>query len=298
VESIVERVLQRGHLVAGVSRGIIGLSWHDALSDRWCGFDADLARAIAAAVLGDAEAVEFVSVSPEDRFTAVAGGAIDVGTFNASATLGREAVNGVVFAQAMLYDGEALMVRAADIRDHANAIESVEHRVIAIQRGATTKENLERYFARRALKYSIVEFVTPAEALAAYASGACNFYALDRIPLTGERLRLDNPDAHVILDEQLSKELMGPVVSMKDVRWRRSIEWIMRALIEAEELGIASVDCERMHEAGSRHVRDFLGLDAEKSSTLDLKPHFPMRVVRQVGNYAEIFARNLGDESH
>jgi ABC-type amino acid transport substrate-binding protein len=292
------RIVRRGHLRAGVSQGIFGLSYRDE-QQRWRGFDVELARAMAAAVLGDADAIEFVPVAPERRCSAVADGLVDIGTFNASATLGREAQHDVLFPQPMLYDGEAFLVRGAELegRDRAAGIAALTRRVVAVQRGATTTPNLQRYFSRKQLSHELRPFATPHDALAAYASGECNVYALDRIPLTGERLRLPQPEQHVVLDEQVSKELMGPVVAAADGTWSRAVAWVMRSLIEAEEYGIDSLNCESYATADEEHVQVFLHPSQGKLQWLGLQPSFPLRVLRQVGNYAEVFARTLGHAS-
>ncbi|WP_175938357.1 transporter substrate-binding domain-containing protein [Caballeronia sp. BCC1704] len=300
--SLIREVQRRGHLLAGVSKGIVGLSYCDdsnPSSAHWRGFDVDLARAVAAAVLGDATAIQFQPITPDQRCVAVETGRVDIGTFNASATLGRELRYGVVFPQAMLYDGEALMVKASDMVDVAPTVgvAALRRRVVAVQRGATTEVNLERYFGARGLAYTMRPYATPAEALRAYAEGECTVYALDRIPLTGERLRLPNPRGHIILDHQISKEAMGPVVRYGDPAWQRAVTWIMRVLIEAEELGIDSRNCNQLAASGPAYIRDFLHPLRETSQALGLQDSFPLRIVQQVGNYAEIFARNLGDRS-
>lgn len=296
----IQRIRQRGHLRAGVSKGIYGLSYHDDTQRRWRGFDVELARATAAAVLGDADAVEFLPVGPNERCDTVAKGLIDIGTFNASATLGREVQHDVLFPQTMLYDGEAFMVRLDEFadRDPSAGIVALTRRVVAVQEGATTTPNLVRFFGQRRLGYELRSYATPQQAIEAYAEGQCNVYALDRIPLTGERLRLPRPQEHAILDDPVSKEAMGPVVCAADSDWSRAVSWIMRTLIEAEELGVESSNCEQTAKTGEPHLQAFLRAGADKAiERLGLQPDFPLQVLRQVGNYAEVFARTLGSAS-
>lgn len=293
----IERIRQRGCLVAGVSKGIFGLSYRNP-GQNWSGFDVDLAKAVAVAVLGDAKAIEFVSVAPEQRCQAVASGLVDIGTFNASATLSREVNNDVFFPQAMIYDGEAMLVRKEEMQgfDPALGVRGLSKRVVAIQQGATTKANLERFFAENKLDYELRAYATPQQALEGYASAECNLYALDLIPLSGERLRLPQPEQHIILEEQISKEAMGPVVAGRDSAWIRSVTWIMRSLIEAEELGLNSQNCNKF--AGEDgHLKRFLHPDAKTLEVLGLQQSFPLMILQQIGNYAEVFARNLGDKS-
>ena len=291
-----QKIRERGHLIAGVSKGIFGLSYRAAEAAPWQGFDVDLARAVAVAVLGDAQAVQYVSIAPEQRCAAVASGLVDIGTFNASATLGRETTHDVFFPQAMLYDGEAMMVRAADMAGIAPeaGVRGLSKRIVAVQQGATTAVKLERFFGDCDIDYELRAFATPDEALAGYASGQCNIYALDLIPLSGERLRLADADEHVILDEHISKEAMGPVVSSRDTDWLRAVTWILRSLIEAEELGLNSSNCRHLPDTLAPHLHAFLHPSADKLARLGLQESFPFKILQQVGNYGEIFNNNLG----
>lgn len=291
-----KKIRDRGYLLAGVSKGIFGLSYRESDISAWQGFDVDLARAVAVAVLGDAQAVEFVSIAPEDRCAAVASGRVDIGTFNASATLGRETTHDVFFPQTMLYDGEALMVRAGDMAGIAPdvGVRGLSKRIVAVQQGATTAMNLERFFGECELDYELRFYATPDEALAGYATGPCNIYALDLIPLSGERLRLADADDHIILDEHISKEAMGPVVSARDTDWLRAVAWILRSLIEAEELGLNSNNCGHLPDMVAGHLRAFLHPSEDKLARLGLQPSFPFKILQQVGNYAEIYNNNLG----
>ncbi|MCY7314865.1 MAG: transporter substrate-binding domain-containing protein [Rubrivivax sp.] len=291
------RIRARGFLRAGVSQGIRGLSLQEHAGAPWQGFDVELAKALAIAVCGDVDAIEFVPTAPAQRFAAVAQGEVDVGTFNASATLGRELAHGIVFPQPMLFDGEAFLVRRADLLPGAApGVAGLIERRVAIQNGATTRANLERWFRSAGLGFELVEHASPQAALQAYASGACNVYALDHIPLTGERLRLPDPVAHVILDEAVSKEAMGPVVVASDPVWVRAVTWVMRTLIEAEELGITRGACTHAVQPLSPHA-PFLLPSPERCSRLGLIDRFPQRVIQGLGNYAEIFERTLGTAS-
>jgi polar amino acid transport system substrate-binding protein len=196
----------------------------------------------------------------------------------------------------MLYDGEAMMVRASDMAGIAPeaGVRGLAKRIVAVQQGATTALNLERFFGDCELDYELRYFATPNEALAGYASGQCNIYALDLIPLSGERLRLDVPDDHVILDETISKEAMGPVVSARDTDWLRAVTWILRSLIEAEELGLNSSNSRHLSQPLASHLQAFLHPSKEKLARLGLQESFPLKILQHVGNYAEIFNNNRG----
>jgi ABC-type amino acid transport substrate-binding protein len=292
--STMDRIRQRGFIRAGVSKGIRGLSLYDTEKGAWQGFDIELARALAIAVTGDHDAVEFVPTAPAARFEAVAGGELDIGTFNASATLGRELDNGLVFPQPMLHDGEAFLVRTAELAPHrVPGVSSLKRRCVSVQRGATSRANLERWFGAKGLTFELMEYATPQQALDAYAQGECNLYALDRIPITGERLRLRDPSEHTILDEGISKEAMGPVVRADDPTWVRAVTWIMRSLIEAEERGITQPMCSSGQPVPPHHL-EFLRPAPQRCRSLGLVDHFVHRVINGVGNYAEIFERTLG----
>lgn len=292
----IERIRKRGYLLAGVSQGIRGLSYRETSDMPWRGFDVELARAVAVAVTGDVDAIEFVPIAPHARCAAVASGEVDIGTFNASATLGRELEHNVVFPQAMLYDGEAFMLRAEQLVG-SGGVKDLAQRIVAVQQGATSIANLQRFFDTGGMTYELRQYKTPSEALNAYEQGDCNLYALDRIPLTGERLRLVRPDEHLILEDQISKEAMGPVVADSDPEWVRAVTWVMRVLIEAEQLGLDSVNCQTVHQLREPQQREFLAPAAARCERLGLTEHFPLRVLQVVGNYAELFARTLGSAS-
>jgi ABC-type amino acid transport substrate-binding protein len=291
----IQRIRARGHLRAGVSQGIRGLSYRDDDDPCWRGFDVELARAVAIAVTGDADAIEFVPIAPHARSAAVGSGDVDIGTFNASATLGRELEHDVVFPQAMLYDGEALMLRADLVG--SGGVKDLLRRVVAVQQGATSSANLQRFFGAAGMTHELRVYATPDDARRAYELGECNLYALDRIQLTGERLRLARPHEHVILDEQISKEAMGPVVATADPAWVRAVTWVMRVLIEAEQLGLGSVNCQTIHKRREPQLQEFLAPTAARCERLGLIERFPLRILQRVGNYAEVYARTLGNAS-
>jgi ABC-type amino acid transport substrate-binding protein len=282
----IQRIRARGCLRAGVSQGIRGLSYRDGDDPRWRGFDVELARAVAIAV----------PIAPHARCAAVGVGDVDIGTFNASATLGRELDHEVVFPQAMLYDGEAFMLRADQLVG-SDGVKDLPQRVVAVQQGATSSANLQRFFGATGMTHELRAYATPEDALRAYEQGECNLYALDRIPLNGERLRLALPHEHVILDEQISKEAMGPVVAAADPAWVRAVTWVMRVLIEAEQLGLDSVNCQTIHKRREPQLQEFLAPTTARCERLGLIERFPLRVLQGVGNYAEVYARTLGSAS-
>jgi len=289
-DEIIENVKRRDRLNCGVSQGILGMSSRDP-TGRWVGFDVDFARAIAAAVLGDADKIEYASLRPDARFVALAARAIDVLCCNATYTFARDVGLGISFAAITCYDGETLIVRrdlgiqrAQDLGDAA----------VAFQSGTTTQANLTRHLSRHGIRFAARSYPTPQDALDAYDAGECAAYALDRIPLTGERLRLARPDDHVILPETFSKEPMGPAVPGHDPSWRRLVAWVVHLVIEADELGISSANIDDKLAAHDFDLGHLIQVTDAHSEHLGVAPGWVARVIRQVGNYQEIFDRNLG----
>ena len=289
-DEIIETVQRRDRLNCGVSQGILGMSSRDP-AGRWVGFDVDFARAIAAAVLGDAGKIEYVSLRPDARFAALVAGAIDLLCCNATWTFARDVGLGISFAAITCYDGETLIVRRALGIQRAQELGDA---VVAFQAGTTTQANLTRHLSRHGIRFVARSYPTPQAALDAYDAGECSAYALDRIPLTGERLRLARPDDHILLPETFSKEPMGPAVPGHDPKWRRLVAWIVQLVIEAEELGISSVNIDDKLAARDFDLGHLIQVTDAHSEQLGIAPGWAARVIRQVGNYHEIFDRNLG----
>jgi general L-amino acid transport system substrate-binding protein len=289
-DEIIGSVKRRDRLNCGVSQGIFGMSSRDP-AGRWIGFDVDFARAIAAAVLGDADKIEYVSLRPDTRFAALAARAVDVLCCNATCTFARDVGLGIRFAAITCYDGETLIVRRELGISRAQDLGDA---VVAFQSGTTTQANLARHLSRHGLQVAARSYPTPQAALGAYDAGECAAYALDRIPLTGERLRLARPDDHLILAETFSKEPMGPAVPGHDPSWRGLVAWVVHLVIEAEELGISSANLDDKLAAHDFDLAHLIEVSDGHSRHLGIAPGWACRVIRQVGNYQEIFDRNLG----
>lgn len=286
------RIKQRGRLRCGVSRGIYGMSFKEG--QRWQGFDVDFGRAIGAAVLGDAEKIEFVSVKPEERFSSLRDETIDVLCCNATCTFSRDSGQGITFAAMTVYDGETVMVH----RDlGVTSVRQLKNPTVALQSGTTTDINLQRFLSQHGISFTGRYYSTPQEALDGYARRECDAYALDRVPLTGERLRLANPEDHIIVPETFSKEPMGPAVKAGDSLWEKVVRWIIYLTIEAEEVGVSAENLEAQlasKHAGTLHL---LKTADAASAHLQLEPGWAHQVLKQVGNYQDIFERNLGAKS-
>lgn len=299
VDNLIKVIQRRGSLNAGVSLGFRGLSHRNETSGDWQGFDIDIARAVAAGVLGDSRAINYFPLQSGDRFDALNNGLIDIGTYNSSITFSREVAHGVKFVQPILFDGEALLTSRKNLRQAVLEMNchSLKNRVIAAMRGSTTQENLLRFFKSKNLTCEIVQFDSPAEARQAYEDGRCDVYCLDYYLLAGEKSLLSQPDQHVILNDVVSREAMSPAVSGHDSQWVAAVSWIIRTLIEAEELGISSDNVNTLNVPEESYIRQFLYPKKELCAMLGLPENFTRTVIAQVGNYAQIFDRNLGVNS-
>lgn len=277
-------VRNRDKLICGVSEGLGGFSEQDG-AGTWQGFDVDFCRAIAAATLGDAGKVEYVPLSAEARFTALSAGKIDLLSRNSTWTMSRDLGLGLDFPGTSYFDGQGFMVPAL-----FGAISPLEldGASICVVSGTTTEANAAAYFEKAGLKVSFLSFEARPEARAAYADGKCDAYTADRSALAAERAELGNPDEHVILKDVISKEPLGPVVRDSDPQWTALVRWTLYGLIDAEEQGL---DAASMAGAGAEAART-MGAPAVK---LGLSEDWLVKTVAAVGNYGEIFERNLGE---
>ncbi|MDQ2690386.1 MAG: amino acid ABC transporter substrate-binding protein [Chloroflexota bacterium] len=290
-------VQERGQLICGVNGELPGFS---VVGDDGSmqGFDADFCRAVAAAVLGDAEAVEFRTLSADQRGPALQTGEVDMLARNTTWTVSRDTSWGL-FAPTTFYDGQAVMVRA---EVGAETFEDLDGATICVQSGTTTELNLADAERQAGIEIQEDVYAEIDPTYQAYEEGACDGVTSDRSQLVARRTEFENPDDHVILDEVLSKEPLGPVAPLGDDEWFNVVKWVVFATIQAEEFGIDSTNVE--DTAGSSEdpsVQRFLGVTPEGAepfeSGLGLEADWVVDVISQVGNYAEIFERNLGPET-
>ncbi|MBO8141148.1 MAG: amino acid ABC transporter substrate-binding protein [Firmicutes bacterium] len=284
-----DTVLERGRLVCGVNNGLPGFGYLDS-DGRWTGFDIDYCRALAAAVLGDPEAVEFVPLTAAERFIALQTGEIDVLIRNATWTLTRDTDLGLNFAPTTFFDGQGFMVRkdlgVVDIEDLAGAS-------ICVTSGTTTELNLADTMRARGLPFTPVVFEEIDTVYRAYEQGRCDAVTSDKSQLAGRRAVMADPDAHVILDATISKEPLGPVVRHGDDQWFDIVSWVVYATFFAEEKGITSANVESF-ETADPEIERFLGRTGGMGAMLGLTDDWAVKVIKAVGNYGEIFDRNLG----
>ena len=284
-------VRAKGFVQCGVSQGLPGFSNPDEQGN-WTGIDVDVCRAVAAAIFGDSEAVKYSPLSAKERFTALQSGEIDVLSRNTTWTLVRDTSLGLNFAGVNYYDGQGFMVRK-DL-GITNALE-LDGASVCTNIGTTTELNLSDYFRANNMSFEPVVFEKADEVVAAYDSGRCDVYTTDQSGLAAQRIKLSDPDAHVILPEIISKEPLGPVVSHGDDRWLDVVKWTLYAMIEAEELGVTSGNVDQMRDTSSNPgVKRLLGTEGDTGKSLGLPGDWAYNIVKQVGNYGESYERYVG----
>jgi general L-amino acid transport system substrate-binding protein len=286
-----DAVKAKGFVQCGVSTGLAGFSNPDDAGN-WSGLDVDLCRAVAAAVFGDAEAVKYTPLTSKERFTALQSGEVDVLSRNTTWTLNRDSALGLDFVGVTYYDGQGFMVpKSLGVK---SALE-LDGASVCVQTGTTTELNLADYFRANNMSFSPVVFERPDEVLAAYEQGRCDVYTTDQSGLYAQRIGLSEPDEHVILPEVISKEPLGPVVRHGDNEWGDVVRWTLYAMLEAEELGVSSENVDDMKaNSTDPNVRRLLGLEGEMGAGLALPNEWSYEIIRQVGNYGELFERNVG----
>jgi general L-amino acid transport system substrate-binding protein len=285
-------IKQRGALVCGVSEGVVGFS---SLTDKgWVGFDVDLCRALAAAVLDDASKVRYVPLNAENRFAALQSGAVDVLSRNSTWTMSREIELKLVFPATTYFDGQGFLVRKS--RNTTSALELNDVKV-CVEGGTTTELNLADYFSTNSVKFERITFASGAEAVKAYDAARCDVFTSDVSQLYAERLSLARPDDHTILPDVISKEPLGPAVRQGDEQWADIVKWTVFALINAEELGVSSASIDEAVKSKKPEVMRLVGSEGNFGEQAGLTRDWVVRIVRSVGNYAQIFERNVGVES-
>lgn len=286
-------VKSAGTLKCGVSTGLLGFSSQDD-NNRWTGLDADFCHVLAAAVLNDSEAVEYLPLSAKERFTALQSGEVDILPRNTTWTFSRDVDLGLTFVGVNYYDGQGFMVPKELGVKSATELDGA---TVCIQPGTTTELNLADYFARNGMKYEAVVVETDDVARQSYQEGRCAVYTTDKSGLAAQIPQTENPDAHMILPETISKEPLGPVVRQGDDRWADIARWTLNAIIAAEELGITKDNVEEMKESQNPEIRRLLGVEGDLVTKLGLDADAFARAIAAEGNYGEIYDRNVGLES-
>lgn len=289
-----QAIKRRGRLNCGVHEGLVGFAYTDNRG-QWRGFDADFCRALAAATLGDANAVRFVPLTTSQRFDALRSGRVDVLWRTTSWTLSREAQEGVRFAGINYYDGQGFLVRRA--LNLASAAELTGAR-ICVQRASTSELNVADWFRARGIAYTPVVTANEEQAREAYAREDCDAFSADISALAAARTLLTNPEQHAILPDVISKEPLGPAVKRGDEAWTSVVRWTLNGLILAEELGVTRQNAKAMaDDSTDPRVRRLLGAEGEFGPMLGLSKTWMKDALEAEGNYGEIFARNVGSDS-
>ena len=286
-------VKARGKLNCAVSTGLAGFSAPDA-NGEWNGFDVDVCRAVAAAVLGDPKAVDFVPTTGKTRFTALASGEVDLLARNTTWTFSRDVDLKFTFVGVNYYDGQGFI---APKSLGVSSAKELDGATVCIQTGTTTELNLADFFRTNNISYEPVPIETNAEAIQQYLAGACDTYTTDASGLASSRATFENPGDHVILPEIISKEPLGPLVRHGDDEWGDVARWTLNALIAAEELGVTSANITEMSSAPGNNpeINRLLGTEGNLGEMLGLSADWAKNAIIAGGNYGEIFEKNIGE---
>lgn len=290
-----DAIKARGQVICGVNVGLAGFSAADS-QGKWTGLDVDTCRAIAAAVLGDAEKVKWVPLNAQQRFTALQSGEIDILSRNTTWTLTRDASLGMHFVGVTYYDGQGFMVPRRLKITNARQLRNAS---ICVQSGTTTEKNLTDYFKSINVPIKTVVFEGLEASIKAFFSGRCQAYTTDASGLASLRNKeAPKPEDYVILPELISKEPLGPSVRRGDDEWFSIVKWVGFALLEAEEYGVTRANVDQMQKTSTNpSVQRMLGTSEDTGKLLGLDKDWALRAIKAVGNYGEMFDRNVGPNS-
>jgi general L-amino acid transport system substrate-binding protein len=288
-----EDTIERGAVQCGVSDGLPGFSAPDD-EGNWNGLDVDVCRAVAAAVLGDADAVNYISLNAVERFTALQSGEVDVLSRNTTWTTTRDTTLGLNFTGVNFYDGIGFMIN----RDlGVGSAKELDGAAICVQSGTTTELNVADYFRANDMQFDPIVFDTSEQTVGGYQAGRCDVLTSDTSQLAALRIQLNNPEDSMILPEIISKEPLGPVVRQGDDTWFNIVKWSLFAMINAEEYGISSVNVDDMLSSEDPNIARILGQSDNYGEAMGLEADWAYNIIKQVGNYAESYDRNVGMDS-
>ena len=286
-----DAVKQRGALRCGVNTGLIGFSAPDS-QGKWTGIDVDFCRAVAAVVLGDANKVQFVPTNTQNRFTVLQSGEVDILSRNTTWTASRDATLGAVFAGTIFYDGQGFMVKKSANIKSATQLNGA---TICVQPGTTTELNLSDYFRTKKMTFRPVVVNELQQVEQAFFSGRCDVFTTDISGLAATRLKAPNKDDYVILPEAISKEPLGPLVRRGDWEFFNIVKWTLFGLIEAEEYDVASTNVDKLKsESRDPPVQRLVGTSGDIGKGMGLDNDWLVRALKAVGNYGEMYQRNVG----
>ncbi|MCB1754665.1 MAG: amino acid ABC transporter substrate-binding protein [Gammaproteobacteria bacterium] len=287
-----DAVKKKGFIQCGVSQGLPGFSNPDDQGN-WTGLDVDFCRAMAAAVFGDDTKVKYTPLSAKVRFTALTSGEIDVLPRNTTWTMSRDTDFGE-FIGVNYYDGQGFMVRKSLGVSSAKELDGA---AVCTNTGTTTELNVADYFRANNLNYTVVAFEKADEVVAAYDAGRCDVYTTDRSGLAAQRTKMSKPDEHVVLPEIISKEPLGPLVRHGDYQWGDIARWTLNCQINAEEYGVTSANVAEKAKSNDPNLQRMFGTEGDLGPKLGLAADFCVSVVAKVGNYGEMYDRNVGPDT-
>lgn len=288
-----EQVRERGFLICGATNPLLGFAQQDS-DGRWSGFDVDLCRGIAAAIFGDPNLIEFRPLRGEVRFAALQTGAVDVLTRNGPWTERRDTIYGASYVGTAFFDGQAFLVPQSIAVVSAFELDDIS---VCVIDGGEELERIQEFFFANQASYTEVPYEDVADLSSAYQAGLCQAISASGRQLQAIRRTLPDPNAHRILPERISKELLGPVVREDDRQWFNIVKWTLNTLANAEEVGLTSLNIDSLAGTRTPAVRRILGLEGDFGKPLGLKPTFMSDVVRAIGNYAELYDRHFGPQT-
>jgi general L-amino acid transport system substrate-binding protein len=288
-----KRTIRRGEVLCGVNAGLPGFSIPDDKGN-WTGFDVDFCRAVAAAIFDDPKKAKFVPLDANERFKELQSRTVDILSRNSTWSMSRETSYDLYFPAVAYYDGEGFMLPRARNIDSALDLDGSK---VCVQSKTTTQLNLADYFRANNMKYQEMKFGKLDDVIKAYDSGQCDTFTADVSQLYALRLNLNKPGDHIILPDVISKEPLAPVVRQRDDDWMMIVKWTLYAMINAEELGITSKNIDEALKSKKPDVMRLVGTEGAYGEALGLTRDWAVRIIRHVGNYGEIYERNVGSGS-
>ena len=287
-----KRTIRRGEVLCGVNKGLPGFSSDD--KGTWSGFDVDFCRAVAAAIFNDPAKAKFVPLDASERFKELQSRKVDILSRNTTWSMSREENYDLYFPAVAYYDGQGFMLPRA--RNIDSALDLTNSKV-CVQGATTTELNLADYFRANNMKYEERKFAKLDDVIKAYESGQCDTFTADVSQLYALRLNFAKPGDHVILPDVISKEPLAPVVRQRDDDWMMIVKWTLYAMINAEELGVTSQNIDEALKSKKPDVMRLVGTEGTYGEDLGLTKDWAVRIIRHVGNYGEVYDRNVGPDS-
>jgi len=285
--------MKKGYLSCGLNTGLPGFASPDS-SGVWKGIDVDACRAVAAAIFGDASKVKYAHLNAKERFTALQSGEVDMLARNTTWTATRDTSLGLTFTGVNYYDGQGFLISK---KLGVNSAKELDGATVCIQAGTTTELNLTDYFKANKMEYKPITYDTSAQTIDGFEAGRCDVLTSDASQLYGLRTTLKDPSSAKVLPEIISKEPLGPVVRQGDDKWFKIVRWSHIAMLNAEELGITSKNVDEMLKSNNPSIKRLLGVTGNYGEYLGLDKKWAYNIIKNVGNYAEVFDRNVGKDS-